>query len=162
MAPKEIDAAIERFSGIITENKGMIRKVDKWGKRRLAYEIKKKQYGFYVSLEFEGIGNIPGELENEYNYNDKVMRFLTYRYDKHKLKALELEKAEQAKETTSAPQAKTAPAAQPKDEKPEEEKKVEETAATAKTVVEEPPKVEETAPEIAKEDRDEADKGSEE
>ena len=91
-----------------------MRKVDKWGKRRLAYEIQKKQYGFYGSIEFEGVGNIPKELESEYNFNDKVLRYLTYRYDKRKLKAMAMEKEEQAvtssAPTTPAPEAKPTPA----------------------------------------------------
>ena len=87
--PKDIEATIQKYSEIITENGGSIREVDKWGKRRLAYEIQKKQYGFYVAIEFEGPGNIPRLLESDYNYNDKVLRFLTYRYDKNKLKAME-------------------------------------------------------------------------
>lgn len=91
MPQKDIDTAIERFSTIITNQGGTIRKVDSWGKKRLAYEIQKKQYGFYTAIEFEGTGNIPKELESEYNYNDKVMRFFTYLYDKHKLRALEKE-----------------------------------------------------------------------
>jgi small subunit ribosomal protein S6 len=91
MPPKDIDTTIERYSGIIAENGGKVRTVDKWGKRRLAYEIQKKQYGFYVAIEFEGPGGIPKLLEGDYNYNDKVMRYLTYRYDKNKLKAMEME-----------------------------------------------------------------------
>ncbi|MBN2710056.1 MAG: 30S ribosomal protein S6 [Calditrichaceae bacterium] len=86
--PKEIDSAMERFSALITENNGKVRQVEKWGKKRLAYEIQKKQYGFYASIEFEGEGNIPVILESEYNYNDNVLRYLTYRYDKYKLKAM--------------------------------------------------------------------------
>ena len=90
--PKDIEATIQKYSEIITENGGTIREVDKCGKRRLAYEIQKKQYGFYVAIEFEGPGSIPRLLEADYNYNDKVLRFLTYRYDKNKLKTMELEK----------------------------------------------------------------------
>jgi len=89
LAAKEIDALVEEFSGIITSNGGTIRKVDKWGKKRLAFEINKKQYGFYLSIEFESTGNIPSDLESNYNYNDNVLRYLTYSYDKHKLQALE-------------------------------------------------------------------------
>ena len=91
MPPKDIDVAIEKISGIITKSNGKIRKVDKWGKKRLAYEIQKKQYGFYVAIEFEGKGDINKKLENDYNYNDKVLRYLTYRYDKHKIKLMEAE-----------------------------------------------------------------------
>jgi small subunit ribosomal protein S6 len=86
---KDIDDFVEHCSHIIKENGGTVRLVDKWGKRRLAYEIQKKQYGFYFSIEFEGTGNIPGVLQNEYNYNDNVLRYLTYVYDKHKLKAMQ-------------------------------------------------------------------------
>lgn len=86
---KEIDDFIEHCSSIIKENGGSVRLVDKWGKRRLAYEIQKKQYGFYFTTEFEGEGNIPLALQSEYNYNDNVLRYLTYAYDKHKIKAME-------------------------------------------------------------------------
>ncbi len=116
LSPKEIDTAVERFSAIITEHGGTIRKVDKWGKKRLAYEIQKKQYGFYVAIEFESSGNIPHELEKDYNYNDKVLRYLTYRYDKHKLRAMA--KAEQEARQTETP----APVAEkPAEAKPEVE-----------------------------------------
>ena len=89
--PKDIETTIQKYSTIITGNGGKIREVDKWGKRRLAYEIQKKQYGFYVAIEFEGPGTIPRLLESDYNYNDKVLRFLTYKYDKNKLKAMEMD-----------------------------------------------------------------------
>jgi len=116
LSPKEIDAAIERFSGIIKEHGGTIRKVDKWGKKRLAYEIQKKQYGFYTAIEFEATGNIPKELENEYNYNDNVLRYLTYRYDKHKLKAMAQEQKEAAAAAAPAAAAETAATPATKDE----------------------------------------------
>ncbi len=88
LPPKEIDAIIERTQQVITENGGKIRTVDKWGKRRLAYEIQKKQYGFYFAVEFEGDGTIPLALQSEYNFNDNVLRYLTYLYDKHKIKSM--------------------------------------------------------------------------
>lgn len=106
--PKDIDASVERFSGIITDNGGTIRKVDKWGKKRLAYEIEKKQYGYYVSIEFEGKGNIPALLESDYNFNDKVLRYLTYHYDKNKLKVMK-DDEEVKKETAPPPKPKPEP-----------------------------------------------------
>ena len=85
LAPEEIDKIIDRVKEIIEANGGKLLTVDKWGKRRLAYEIQKKQYGFYVAIEFEGEGPIPNSLEREYNFNDKILRFLTYRYTKNKI-----------------------------------------------------------------------------
>jgi small subunit ribosomal protein S6 len=115
--PKDIEVAVERFNGIITENGGTVRKVDKWGKKRMSYEIEKKQYGFYVSIEFEGTGNIPALLENDFNFNDKVLRYLVYRYNKNKLKVLKL-KEQDKKEPAAPPPPKPEPAPQ-KQEKPE-------------------------------------------
>ena len=72
LAPEEIDKIIDRVKEMIETNGGKILTVEKWGKRRLAYEIQKKQYGFYVAIEFEGEGAIPNSLEREYNFNDKA------------------------------------------------------------------------------------------
>ncbi|MGD9900087.1 MAG: 30S ribosomal protein S6 [Calditrichaceae bacterium] len=113
--PKEIDSAVERFSNIIKEKSGTVRKIEKWGKKRMSYEIQKKQYGFYVSIEFEGNGNIPKDLQSEYNFNDKVLRYLTYIFDKNKLKVME-QKAERREA-----------------EKVEKVEKVEKSAAPEKT-----------------------------
>ena len=100
LAPEEIDATIGRVKQQIEDQDAKILKIDKWGKRRLAFEIQKKQYGFYVSIEFDGKGNIPKVLENDYNYNDKVLRYLTYRFDKKKLKQWEKD-AQSAKQSES-------------------------------------------------------------
>jgi small subunit ribosomal protein S6 len=101
LTPKDIDNVVDRLSVIIQERGGVIRKIDKWGKKRLAYEIEKKQYGFYISIEFEGDGNIPHVLESDYNYSDNVLRYLTYRFDKYKIRAMQ-NAAEQAKAPAAA------------------------------------------------------------
>jgi small subunit ribosomal protein S6 len=105
LPPKELDDIIERAQQVIKENGGTIRTVDKWGKRRLAYEIQKKQYGFYFAIEFEGEGNLPLALQSEYNFNDNVLRYLTYAYDKHKIKSVALKqaKAEAQEEVVEEP-----------------------------------------------------------
>jgi len=91
LTPEEIDKSVDRIKEVVESNDGKVLTIDKWGKRRMAYEIQKKQYGFYVAIEFEAIGNIPIALQNEYNYNDKVLRYLTYRYTKNKVKARKIE-----------------------------------------------------------------------
>ena len=95
LTPEENDKTIERIKEVVESNKGKVLSIDKWGKRRLAYEIQKKQYGFYVAIEFEAEGNLPIVLQNEYNYNDKILRYLTYSYNKNKLKARQKEQAMQ-------------------------------------------------------------------
>jgi len=117
LPPKEIDDLVEHFSKVITEHGGKVRTVDKWGKRRLAYEIQKKQYGFYFAIEFEGPAEIPQVLQSEYNFNDNVLRYLTYLYDKHKIKVMAEKPAE--KKTVI-------------EEKPQKEAKVEKTEKVEK------------------------------
>ncbi len=113
LAPEEIEKIVDRLKEQIEANGGKVVTIDKWGKRRLAYEIHKKQYGFYVAVEFEGEGPIPNVLEHEYNFNDKVLRYLTYRYTKNKLKARALEieatkdKPEVADNSVDAPDSKS-------------------------------------------------------
>jgi small subunit ribosomal protein S6 len=104
LTPEEIDKIIDRVKEIVESNNGKILTVDKWGKRRLAYEIQKKQYGFYVAIEFESEGEIPNLLEREYNFNDKILRYLTYRYTKNKIKARakEMEQKKYKKEDIEA------------------------------------------------------------
>jgi len=92
LTPEEINKIADRVKELIEGDQGKIVKIDKWGKRRLAYEIQKKQYGFYISFVFDGKNSTPIVLENEYNYNDKILRYLIYRFDKNKLKDWERQK----------------------------------------------------------------------
>jgi small subunit ribosomal protein S6 len=89
---EDIDRIVNRIKDIIEGEKCKIIQVDKWGKRRLAYDIKKKQYGFYVSVILEGHGKISAMLEREYNFNDNILRYLTYCFDKNKVKIWQKEK----------------------------------------------------------------------
>lgn len=73
----EIDALIEKSQTIITDRKGVIAKVDKWGKRHLAYEIKKQRSGYYFLIDFAGNGPIVNEIERNYKIDDRVIKFMT-------------------------------------------------------------------------------------
>jgi small subunit ribosomal protein S6 len=72
-----ITALIERIQNIITERKGVIAKVEKWGKRRLAYEIDKQKDGFYFLIDFAGDGPIVAEIERNFKIDDRILKFMT-------------------------------------------------------------------------------------
>jgi small subunit ribosomal protein S6 len=74
---EDITAFIERIKTIITDRKGVIAKVDKWGKRHLAYEIKKKRDGYYFLIDFAGNGPIVNEIERNCKIDDRVLKFMT-------------------------------------------------------------------------------------
>lgn len=73
----EISEMIERYQGMVTERKGLIIKIEKWGKRKLAYEIKKQNMGFYVLFDFAGNSDIVDEVERNLKIDDKILKFLT-------------------------------------------------------------------------------------
>ena len=73
----EISEMIERYQNMVTERKGLIIKIDKWGKRKLAYDIKKQNMGFYVLFDFAGDSKIVDEVERNLKIDDKILKFLT-------------------------------------------------------------------------------------
>ncbi len=77
LTEEDITAIIERSSTIITERKGVIAKVEKWGKRRLAYEILKQRDGFYFFIDYAGNGAIVAEMERNFKIDDRILKFMT-------------------------------------------------------------------------------------
>ena len=77
VSDEDITALIERSQTIITDRKGVIAKIDKWGKRRLAYEIKKQKDGYYFLIDFAGDGPIVAEIERNYKIDDRILKFMT-------------------------------------------------------------------------------------
>ena len=135
----EIEDAIKKVTTFITNHGGEIVKVDEWGKRRLAYEINKKQYGYYVYIRFSAPGQIVRLLEREYRLMEPVLRYLTVRVDKLMLKMERLQEERAAKEAAaesaeSAPAPASEPAEKPVEsaaEAAEEAGEATEAAATA-------------------------------
>ncbi len=81
LTEEDITALIERCQTIITDRKGVTAKVDKWGKRRLAYEINKQKDGFYFLIDFAGDGPIVAELERNFKIDDRILKFMTVKKD---------------------------------------------------------------------------------
>jgi small subunit ribosomal protein S6 len=77
LSEDDITALIERTQTIINDRKGVIAKVDKWGKKHLAYEIKKKKDGYYFLIDFAGDGAMVAEIERTYKIDDRILKFMT-------------------------------------------------------------------------------------
>lgn len=92
---------LTKVENFIKNNGGKIGEVEDWGKKRLAYEINRKQYGNYYQIHFEGPGNLPGLLEQEYRLEEGILRFLTITSDPRAALKRE-EPVEPAKETKEA------------------------------------------------------------
>ncbi len=73
------NTTIEKFSTLIANNGGEVVSVDKWGKRRLAYEIDDRREGFYTLVNFNGVAATAQELERVFKITDSVLRYLITR-----------------------------------------------------------------------------------
>ncbi|WP_206811264.1 30S ribosomal protein S6 [Paradesulfitobacterium ferrireducens] len=70
-------AEVDKYGEIVNNNGGSDLSIDKWGKRRLAYEINDYREGYYVLMNFNGEARTAQEVERIMKISDSIMRFLT-------------------------------------------------------------------------------------
>lgn len=71
-----LNGMIEKVKGWVTESGGSVEKVDIWGRRKLAYPIRKKMEGQYVLFNLTLLPKATAELERNLRYQEAVMRYL--------------------------------------------------------------------------------------
>jgi len=79
--PESETAALERLQAIITDAGGTFVEQNAWGRRQLAYPIRKKNFGVYHFWKFEVGGEVVDKLTFELRTNDAVMRSLVLNLD---------------------------------------------------------------------------------
>lgn len=72
----EINSVIDKIKSIIVNSNGEIENVDLWGKKRLAYEINKRNEGYFVLIDFVSDENFPKELDRNFRIMDVVIRHI--------------------------------------------------------------------------------------
>ena len=77
---ESIKALIEKISNLINSN-GTVNSVEELGKKRLAYEIKKLNEGYYVVVKFEAKPELITELERVYRITEEIIKFIVVRKD---------------------------------------------------------------------------------
>ncbi len=75
--------AIAKFTNILKDGGAEIIAEDNWGLRKLAYPIEKKANGFFHLTEYKAGGELVSKLELELKRDERVLRFLTVRLDRH-------------------------------------------------------------------------------
>ena len=83
LSDEQMKEAVKKFSGFLAENGAQIIHEDNWGLRKLAYPIQKKSTGFYHLIEFKASGELTNRLEVEFRRDERIIRFLTVKLDKH-------------------------------------------------------------------------------
>ena len=81
----KVDAIVSKYTNFLTKNASEIVKTEKWGRKKLAYPIKKRQTGHYVTIEFTSESDLIAKLERAYHLDDNILRFLNIAFDKKTL-----------------------------------------------------------------------------
>jgi small subunit ribosomal protein S6 len=83
LSETQVKEAVKRYLDYIRDNGGEIVHEENWGLRKFAYPIQKKTTGFYHLVEFKSPGDFVEKLETQYRRDERIIRFLTFRMDKH-------------------------------------------------------------------------------
>jgi small subunit ribosomal protein S6 len=110
MTEEDLDKLIAMLQSIVPASGGSIQKVDKMGKRRLAYTVKRFHEGIYVLMVVEGGGAVIHELERRLRVTEQVIKFLTVRTDEEQKRLDKVKALRDARKKVSAQPAAPAPA----------------------------------------------------
>jgi len=83
ISAQQVEALVEQFKGILSENGGSVGKVENWGLRTSTYRIKKNRKAHYVLMNIDAPSDAVTEMERQMRINDDILRYLTIRVEEH-------------------------------------------------------------------------------
>ena len=83
LSDDQMKEAVKKYEDYLTKAGSEIVHEEHWGMRKLAYPIQKKSTGFYHLIEFKAEGEVIANVETELKRDERVLRFLTVKLDKH-------------------------------------------------------------------------------
>jgi small subunit ribosomal protein S6 len=97
----QIQSIISRIKEIISSNDGEVTDVEDWGRKRLAYMIKKSKIGYYIIFQFNAYPQIISTLEKFYKLDENILRYLSIKLTKNALEQIEKNKAQSLAEANN-------------------------------------------------------------
>ena len=96
---------VTKFNSLVEKNKGVIIKVDEWGKKHLAYNVKKFDKGYYVLLQYCGEHDTISELERNIKLDERALKYQTIKLsDDADPDALKAQSADAREEVAEEPE----------------------------------------------------------
>ena len=83
LSDEQMKETVAKFKTLLTDNGAEMVNEETWGLKKMAYPIQKKSTGFYCLLEFKGEPTIVEKLETGFRRDEKVIRYITVKEDKH-------------------------------------------------------------------------------
>ena len=81
LTDEQSDELVKQYEGIIAEQGGELLQTDKWGRKKLAYEVQKFSEGYYTLFEMNAGPTLIAELERRFRNNDAVIKYMSVRLD---------------------------------------------------------------------------------
>ena len=106
----DVDKLIEGFNAVVTNGGGEVTNVEKLGRRRLAYIVRKFQDGFYVLMHISADGPVVAELERRLRVTEQVIKFITVRTDEENKRLAKIKAHRDSRVKVSAQQQPAPPA----------------------------------------------------
>jgi len=78
---EDTNKLIDKMKGVLEKSGGTLLKSENWGKKKLAYEVKRERKGTFVFFHFKSGGQAVSELERSYRLEDAVIKFMTIRQE---------------------------------------------------------------------------------
>ena len=91
-----LDTVLDKVRALVTDNGGEIIKEDNWGKKKLAYSIRREEFAVYVYFEVKLPAEALLKISNVLNITDEVLRYLLVKADEMSRKAIAKEKEREA------------------------------------------------------------------
>jgi len=105
LSEDDTEKLISQMAEVVSQKEGKLIRQEKWGKRRMAYSIKRWSEAFYVFFHYEGKPDIPVELERRFKQTDAVLRYLTLQKEPREATRRKRKKAAAAEPREAAPEA---------------------------------------------------------
>ncbi len=118
MVEEDQDKLISTLETAVTSSGGAVKSVEKMGKRRLAYTVRRFHDGLFILLTFEGSGGLVHELERRLRVTEPVIKFLSVRIDEEQKRLDKIKAIKDSKKKASATPAPAPVAAEPAGEAP--------------------------------------------
>ena len=83
LSDEQMKEAVKKYEDYLAKAGAEIVHEEHWGMRKLAYPIQKKSTGFYQLIEYKAEGNVIADVETELKRDERILRFLTVKLDKH-------------------------------------------------------------------------------
>ena len=83
LSDEQMKETVAKFKKLLTDNGAEILNEEAWGLKKMAYAIQKKSTGFYCLLEFKAEPSVIDRLETGYRRDERVIRYMTVKLDKH-------------------------------------------------------------------------------